>query len=177
MRIASIIARYLLGLIFSGPAVWGRDLRLALLGGCLRPSGARRRAAFGEPVCAAGACVAWTGDREHLFLSRANGSRGASTGNCCRRALVDSRRALQTISRRNLRSARGVKTEQMARRRTEARAIRSRCWACRTRLTRCSSESANLRDIKNFQSASVGVRICDMGILKTSIPDNASHTK
>ena len=119
MKIASVIARYLLGLIFlvfglngffgaSGP-VWGCDLRLALLGAYLRPSGSRRLTTFVESICGVGTGAAWTGNRKHFVLSLANGSRGDSAGSCRGGVVADSCGALQAISGGNFCAARGVK--------------------------------------------------------------------
>jgi hypothetical protein len=48
------------------------------LGGHLQRSGSWRRAAFSESICGAGGRAAWTSDREHTFLPRADGTGGAS---------------------------------------------------------------------------------------------------
>ena len=96
MRIAAMIARLLLGLIFlvfglnglhpflpmpPPPAGAGRAVRgcaggFALFRGCRAFSDNRRAAAVGEPICSAGAGDSGSGDREHSVLSHFHAPNG-----------------------------------------------------------------------------------------------------
>src|ERR1700722_5396760 len=99
MRIASVIAQYLAGVIFlvfglNGflnfiplPPPWGhrwtvhgRPLCLALPVGDLRVSGHRSRTSAGQPLRAVGRGFAGAGDGQHSYFPRFDGPERASVG-------------------------------------------------------------------------------------------------
>ena len=127
MKIASVIARYLLGLIFLvfglngflhfipmpppkglaaqfGGAIFASHYWVVIFG--LQVLGG---STFVESICGVGTGAAWTGNRKHFVLPLANGSRGDSAGSCRGSVVADSCGALQAISGGNFCAARGVK--------------------------------------------------------------------
>src|SRR6267378_3127637 len=100
MRIVTLIARILLGLVFlvfglngffefsqhwactyrTGGTVPRRADSFSLLLGCSRAANCRWRAIAGEPICTARVGAAWAGHREYHLFSCVHESDGSSRG-------------------------------------------------------------------------------------------------